>query len=104
MTNIRATCPECGEVNLTPDDIQLLISGNEEGSTYAFDCPQCVGKIIKPADARIIQLLISGGVRATVVEESDEPHPGNPFTYEDLLDFHLALEKEDLLVPLLNTV
>lgn len=96
MTNIRATCPRCGEVDLTAGDIDLKISNTEEGSLYCFDCPHCVERISKPADDRIIQLLISGGVRATLIEE--DPHLNDPpFTYDDLLDFHLELESEDAL-------
>jgi hypothetical protein len=52
--------------------------------------------IQKPADDRVIQLLISGGVRAIVwelPEEILEPRNGPLLTHDDLLDFHLLLEQ-----------
>lgn len=102
MTNIRATCPSCGEVDLTADDIDLRISNADDGSIYVFQCPQCVVKVAKPADSRIIQLLISGGVRATLVDDEPDLHPGPAFTYDDLLDFHIELESENALSAFLS--
>lgn len=94
MTNIRATCPTCGEVDLTASDIDLWIGKNEDDSMYVFDCPSCVERVQKPADARIIRLLISGGVKATVLEEA--PSPDAPvLTYDDLLDFHAQLDSDE---------
>jgi len=102
MTNIKATCPECGEVELTSDDIQLRISSEEYGSSYCFECPMCVSEVSKPADSRIIQLLISGGVKAKV-EGMVSASPAPAFTYDDLLDFHLELQREDALEEFLRT-
>jgi hypothetical protein len=51
----------------------------------------------------VIQLLISGGVRAIVWELPDEilePHAGSALTHDDLLDFHLLLEQPDWLESL----
>ena len=93
MAKIKATCPTCGEVDLTADDIDLRISAGEEGSTYGFECPLCITNVRKPADSRVIQLLISGGVRAQVLEDPGLDHP--PFTYDDLIDFHFQLESDD---------
>ena len=96
MTTIKATCPQCGEVELTPDDIELRVCTHAPASYYVFDCPQCHTDIQKPADDRVIQLLISGGVKALVWElpgEVLEPHEGAVLTHDDLLDFHLLLEQ-----------
>ena len=101
MTNIRATCPTCGEVELTADDIELRISGDEDDSTYGFDCPTCICRIMKPADSRIIQLLLSGGVKATIVEDQLHIPSAPAFTYDDLLDFHIELESSETLHALL---
>ncbi len=38
-TRIRATCPGCGEVELTPPDVELRVCRVEERSHYAFVCP-----------------------------------------------------------------
>jgi rRNA maturation protein Nop10 len=98
VTTIKATCPRCGEVQLTPRDIELRVCTHAPASYYVFTCPQCCEDVQKPADDRIIQLLISGGVRATVwelPEEVLEPRTGPPLTHDDLLDFHLLLERPD---------
>ncbi len=98
MTTIRATCPTCGEVELTPEDIELRVCTQPSSSYYQFECPLCDEMIRKPADDRVVQLLISGGVSATVWQLPDEvreQHDGPSFTTDDLLDFHLLLEQPD---------
>src|SRR5258708_27089779 len=62
MVIIKTTCPSCGEVDLTAERVELRIALGGTGSSYAFDCPSCTDRIRKPADARVVQLLISGGV------------------------------------------
>lgn len=98
MTTIKATCPRCGEVELTPEDIELRVCNFAPASYYTFDCPVCLEQVQKPADDRVIQLLISGGVHAVVWElprEMCESHDGPPLTHDDLLDLHLLLEEPD---------
>jgi predicted RNA-binding Zn-ribbon protein involved in translation (DUF1610 family) len=105
VTTIRATCPTCGEVELTPDDIELRVCTHAPASYYQFVCPLCAEEIQKPADDRVVQLLISGGVPATVWElpqEVREAHEGPTLTLDDLLDFHLLLEQPDWFQSLLK--
>lgn len=99
MTTIKATCPTCGEVALAPDEIELRVNRSEDGdSSYAFTCPTCTCVVRKPADERIVRLLVSGGVEM----HEDEPaialsarFDGPAFTHDDLLDFHTLLESGD---------
>ena len=105
MTTIRATCPTCGEVELTPDDIELRVCTFAPASYYQFACPLCSEAVQKPADDRVVQLLISGGVSATVwelPEEVREDHSGPPLTVDDLLDLHLLLARPDWFDQLLR--
>lgn len=98
MTTIKASCPTCGEVELTSKDIALRVCSHAPLSYYAFDCPKCRDEVRKPADDHIISLLMSGGVRAQVWEvppEALEPKAGPNLTYDDLLDFVLHLSRED---------
>jgi len=98
VTTIKATCPTCGEVELTPDDIELRVCNFAPASYYVFECPMCLASVRKPADDRVIQLLISGGVHAVVWEypaEVTERPDGPPLTHDDLLDFHLLLDQPD---------
>lgn len=101
MTTIKATCPTCGEIDLTARDIALRIAASDhEASAYSFECPICVCRIWKPADERIIQLLLSGGVKAVFAEPIPDITTHPPFTYDDLLDFHFELEREESLKSL----
>ena len=116
MVIIKTTCPSCGEIDLTAEKVELRIALGGTGSSYAFDCPRCTDRIRKPADSRVVQLLISGGVapeilaentgesveRSTKVATAREAHPTRThvasrpstpaITYDDLLEFHKELE------------
>ena len=98
MTTIKATCPGCGEVDLTAEDILLRIGGPALNNTYGFSCPDCGDYVEKPADDRIVRLLLSGGVMPMLVHvpaEALEVHDGPPLSYDDLLSFHETLERDD---------
>jgi hypothetical protein len=103
MTTIKASCPTCGEVELTPPDVRLMVCTAAPLSYYAFDCPTCLSEIRKPADDHVVSLLVSGGVPAQVWElpaEAAEHKAGPPLSYDDLLDFALHLGSTDLLAEL----
>jgi len=76
MVIIKTTCPSCGEVDLTADKVELRVAIGGEGSSYAFDCPRCTDRVRKPADARVVQLLISGGVAPEILP-APEPVSGS---------------------------
>ena len=98
MTTIKATCPSCGEVSLAAEDILLRIGSANASSTYGFSCPDCNGFVEKPADERVVRLLLSGGVMPTLVHmpaEALEAKLGPPLNYDDILSFHELLERDD---------
>lgn len=100
MTLIKASCPACGEVELTPSDVSLMVCSHAPLSYYAFTCGGCAQEVRKPADDHVVSLLVSGGVPATVWEvpaEALESHEGPALSYDDLLDFALSLGDTDLL-------
>lgn len=102
MTTIRATCPTCGEVGLTPEEIELRVDhGDSSASFYAFSCPSCFGTVRKPADERVVRLLISGGVEVLEAAPAGPPprrlserFDWPKITHDDLLDFHALLEAD----------
>ena len=103
MTTIKASCPTCGEVELTPADVSLMVCSTPALSYYAFTCFTCLEQVRKPADDHVVALLISGGVPAQVWElpaEAREAKSGPKLTYDDLLDFALHLGTTDLLAAL----
>jgi len=100
MTTIKASCPTCGEVELTPAQVSLMVCSHAPLSYYAFDCPGCLDEVRKPADDHVVSLLVSGGISAQVWElpaEALEAKTGPVLTYDDLLDFALELGSTDLL-------
>jgi uncharacterized Zn finger protein len=104
MTTIKATCPGCGEVDLTADDIVLRI-GAAQANTYGFTCPTCGNFVEKPADDRVVRLLLSGGVVPVpthVPAEAFELHEGPVITYDDILEFHEMLDRDDWAEELLR--
>ncbi|MEP6696299.1 MAG: hypothetical protein ABJA34_05395 [Pseudonocardiales bacterium] len=98
MTTIKATCPACGEVALTTDQVRLMVCSVVTRSYYAFDCTGCVGEVRKPADRQVVALLIAGGVSATswrIPDEALECKSGPLIGYDDVLDFALRLRRAD---------
>ena len=105
MTTIKATCPTCGEVDLKAHDILLRIGSPSGVNSYGFTCPDCGDFVEKPADDRVVRLLLSGGVVPVPVHipaEAMEERLGPPLNYDDLLDFHVLLQGDDWLDELLG--
>ena len=61
MTTIKASCPSCGDVELTPQQVRLVLCSVKSWSYYAFICTTCADEIRKPAGRDVVALLISGG-------------------------------------------
>ena len=98
VATIRASCPSCGDVELTSTDVTVLVCSTNNEGAYAFQCPECRVAVTKPAEPRVVDLLVSTGVRLAVWQmpaELDEPKSGPPIDYDDLLAFHFLLQQED---------
>jgi uncharacterized protein YlaI len=98
VTTIRASCPTCGDVELTVKDVTVRVCAEDNSGTYSFICPECAHAVSKPAEPRIVDLLVSSGVRMSVWHlpaEMFEPHAaGDVISHDDLLDFHELLEDD----------
>ena len=64
MTTIKASCPTCGDVELTAHQVRLVVCSVRSWSYYAFSCASCLEEVRKPAGRDVVALLISGGVVA----------------------------------------
>ena len=105
MTTIKTSCPVCGDVELKPAQMRLVVCSRSDWSYYAFACTTCRDEIRKPADEEIVALLVSGGVvaeRWVIPAEALEEHDGVAITYDDVLDFALGLDRVDLLAAMIN--
>jgi hypothetical protein len=88
-------CPACGEVDLTSDQVWLVIASVADRTHYRFRCDGCNLSVRRPADETVVALL----AEFVAVEEFEIPaealetHDGPPLTSDDLLDLVLALEQ-----------
>lgn len=90
MTIIKATCPCCGDVELTRDQVRLTVHPVRDRSNYSFVCPKCDDEVVKPAGSEVIRLLKMGGVVPVTVDvpaEATEEHFGGRITEDEVLDF-----------------
>ncbi|MBM4363055.1 MAG: hypothetical protein FJ104_10270 [Deltaproteobacteria bacterium] len=98
MATIKATCPRCGDVKLRSRDLVVRVCAETDEGTYSFACPRCREPVVREATPRILSLLVSAGVRTDVWHqpaELHEAHEGPPISADDLLDFHLMLDRDD---------
>ena len=90
---------------MTPESILLSIRDTAGEGSYRFSCPTCMNTIEKPADRKVVALLLSAGVEledvgGVVTAESAEhnviePHrAGPPLTVDDLINFHFLLQDD----------
>ena len=97
MTTIRAVCPRCGEVTLTSADMEVQVCAQTQEGSYSFACPACTLPVHRDADRRVVQILVSGGLKVRVWElpaELEEEKSGPAITWDDVLDFHMLLDDD----------
>jgi len=107
VATIKASCPTCGDVELTTRDVQVRLCSTTNEGSYAFRCPACRMAVSKPAEPRVVDVLVASGVRLSVWQlpaELDEVHSGAPITYDDLLQFHFELKGDDWFERLTGTL
>jgi len=97
VATIKASCPACGDVELTTRQVQVLVCSTNNQGSYAFRCPACQLAVAKPAEPRIVDVLVSSGVRLSVWHlpaELTEERSGPAINYDDLLAFHFELQQD----------
>lgn len=97
MATIRASCNGCGDVELTSRDVTVRVCRNDGSGTYSFPCPRCGQIAVRSAEPRVIELLVTSGVRLvtwSLPAELQEIHQGEPISHDDLLDFHALLQTD----------
>jgi predicted RNA-binding Zn-ribbon protein involved in translation (DUF1610 family) len=89
MTTIRTTCPSCGDVELTVEDVGLEMAIGAEEGRYRFQCPFCGMLQRRPASRRVVSVLLATGVTYEIVATA------SPITEDEIDDFVTALDGED---------
>lgn len=100
MATIRASCSNCGDIELTSADITVRVCSANSAGSYSFRCPNesCGRLVVKSAEPRVVELLVTSGVRlvtwhlpeelAEIISRQDDP----PFEHDDVLEFHTLLQ------------
>lgn len=97
MARIRASCPTCGDVELTTAEMSVRITGPDGAGEYHFDCPVCEAPVEKLAERHTVDLLLASGVHESSCDEPVEQlvfAETRPLTHDDLLAFHDLLADE----------
>lgn len=106
MTQIRTTCPTCGEIDIAPDSVLLYLTPTRDRWFFAFRCPVCGRDVHHPATRKIVAMLVAAGERssdAPVPAEDRSPDPeAPPLTLDDLIELHFLLQEELTVPKLLN--
>jgi len=100
MTTIRATCPDCGDVDLTPGDLRLEVLETLAAPErlFSFHCRGCEAQVVGEASSEAARSLERAGVVVRHVRlpaEAREPHEGPRLTEDDLIAFGLRLQAAD---------
>lgn len=107
-TRIRASCADCGDVELCVNDVEVRVCTDDNAGSYVFRCPSCDMAVVKDAEPRVVDLLLASGVSLTtwtVPAELRESRASGPaFTHDDLLDFHDQLGQDDWFERLVDGV
>jgi len=86
MTQIRTTCAACGEVELIPAELTLELTALNGTGTYLFSCPTCGDPQRRPANHRVVSILLATGVAYEVVDD------GGPITESEIRRFMHSLD------------
>jgi hypothetical protein len=99
MATIRASCFECGDVELTTGDVHVRVCTLDNQGTYTFRCPTCSMTVVKPAEPRTVDLLVASGVSYSTwslpLELTEPRGSGEAISHDEILDFHSSLQDDD---------
>ncbi len=88
MTTIKTTCNSCGDVELGPEDLSLELDPSKSSGSYRFFCPNCSTLQRRPANARIVSVLLATGVSYEVLQPE-------PITEDEIKQFAQSLDEVD---------
>ncbi len=107
MTLIRATCPDCSDVQLTTEEVQLRVCTDTSDRRYVYECPNCFTPRSAAIDAAGAELLVQAGVELIwwkLPDELGETKAGPALNHDDLLAFHDFLDDDESISAALDTI
>lgn len=90
---IEAECAWCGLVTLNIDELGCAVSEGNDRGLCEFVCPFCARVATKSVGLLEIKALVLAGARILVHAPLEflETKKGAPVSWDDVLDFRLAL-------------
>lgn len=102
---VRATCNDCGDIELPVRDVEVRVCREDNDGVYRFVCPKCAKAHEKDATRRTLDLLIASGSQviywSVPMERIVESELG-PLTHSHLVDFHKRLDNDEQFVAALG--
>jgi hypothetical protein len=102
---VRVTCRTCGDQRVSASDVAARVCTDDGTASYHFRCPACGLLESRPMASSLVGSLRGAGVALTrwrTPAELREPRVGAPLSVDELLDFHVALQRDDWFDELLR--
>jgi hypothetical protein len=93
---VRVSCPGCGPMLVPAGEFQCEVDASEGKGLCEMRCPVCSAIVVLPAAASAVETLLRAGaghMHGSIPFELLEPHTGPPLSWDDVLDFKLALKR-----------
>jgi len=98
MTTIKATCETCGDVSFKHTQLHARVCVDNNYGEYRFKCPVCEMIMVKPAEPRTIDLLVSCGVELetwNLPEDLFDHKEWEKLTGADILEFEGTVNNDE---------
>jgi ribosomal protein S27E len=92
---VRVVCPGCGPLVVPAAELRCELEADGARGICEVRCPGCSATLVVPAGPAAVATMRDGGagrMTGCVPFELLEPHHGPPLSWDDLLDFKLALD------------
>ena len=92
---VRVVCPGCGPVVLPAKALRCELEAPGDKGICELRCPVCSTMVLVPAGPVAVETMRDGGaghMTGSVPFELLEPHSGPPLSWDEVLDFKLALD------------
>ena len=92
--SVRVVCPGCGPVVVPATDLRCELEAAGQAGICELRCPVCASTVLIPAVASAVETIRGAGAEGMTIAPFEllEPHAGPPISWDDVLDFKLALE------------
>ena len=92
---VGVSCPSCGRIDLSVDDITVRCCDDTLEHSYRFRCPLCATSTVKYASESVLALLVRAGAAVERWRLPRELHERidhvTPISHDDVINFREAL-------------